>query len=1031
MVEESLLNEFVIESKEHLKTIEDDFLNMEKNMDNLDPSIIDRVFRSVHTIKGSSGFLALTNIKELAHTIETFLSMIRAGEIKSEPIFIDALLSGVDYLNVMLDDIENSNNIDISEILNRLNTLLEKTIPSETKKALDTSVELSNIHGEPITDLNLNEFTMKNLTKDILLYILKFDLIEIATKDNKSPVKLIKLLLKNGEILDAKIDTPADDMRFGIPDEPLLYEVLYSTSIDYNDLCNLVKLDNENIIRVSTENFTQKETVSSIEHKTVSKKSNNLPLKNLSESLKCPDPILQSLLPTKLSSDANRTIRVNVNIIDKLMILAGEFVLVRNQKLLSMDNSDATSRSIAQRLDNITTELQETVMQTRMQSIENIFGKFPRIVHELGEKLNKKIKISISGKEVELDKTILESLTDPLTHIIRNSCDHGIEMPEDRLKAGKLKQANIFLSAYHEAGQITIMIKDDGKGIDPEKIKKVILEKALKTNAELENMTDKEIISLILLPGFSTAKEVSDLSGRGVGMDVVKTSIEKLGGNIDIDSEVGKGTSLYLRLPLTLAIIPSLIVKVLGFRFAIPQNNVEEVVSLYDIDTIMKIEYAADNEVFRLRDKLLNMVRLEDLLLTPEKFTKEIKSKIKKHYRNIRDNELQKYHKDKDKWKEKNFTKSLCFAVLKLGERQFGLIVDSVIGAEEIVVKSMHPALNSLRIYAGATVMGDGKVALIMDVAGIAEHAGILFDSHSDESMINEEVSIHEEESQTVLLFKYGKKEQFAMPLPLIKRIEHIQTSKIEEIGDKEFITIDNVSTLIIRLDKVLNVSKTNDSKEMFLILPKHIERPHGLMISSIVGIKETSLNLNTESYKQEGILGTNIIDDHMTLFIDIVRLIEISENDSIDNLTQNPISTTTTTITTLSNNDTKNKGKKILLVEDSIFMQKLIKGYLEEASYGVKTANNGKEALEWLNSSDFDLMISDISMPEMDGITLINKIRNESSMPDIPVIALSSLDSQADIEKAKNAGFDEYEVKINRKRLIKNVEKLLNRKFE
>ena len=383
---------------------------MEKNMANLDSSIVDRVFRSVHTIKGSSGFLSLTNIKDLAHSIETILSMIRAGEIKPESIFIDALLSGVDYLNVLLDDIQNSNNIDISEILNRLNTLLDNKITSETKKSLDTSVELSNIHGDPITNLNLNEFTMKNLAKDTFLYILKFDLIEIARKDNQSPVKLIKHLLRNGEILDAKIDTPADDMRFAIPDEPLLYEVLYSTNIDYNDIFNLIKLEKNYIIRISTEKYTQKETVSSKKTKTVSNKSNrpnNTLSKKSSEIPKGPDPILQSLLPTKLSSDANRTIRVNVDIIDKLMILAGEFVLVRNQKLLSMDNSDATSRSIAQRLDNITTELQETVMQTRMQSIENIFGKFPRIVHELAEKLNKNINITISGKEVELDKTIL------------------------------------------------------------------------------------------------------------------------------------------------------------------------------------------------------------------------------------------------------------------------------------------------------------------------------------------------------------------------------------------------------------------------------------------------------------------------------------------------------------------------------------------------------------------------------------------------------------------------------------------------
>jgi two-component system chemotaxis sensor kinase CheA len=867
-----LIEGFIAEAKEHLNAIEDDFLSLEKQKDNPDRALMDKVFRAIHSVKGAAGFLDLGNMTGLAHVMETLLSRMRAGEIRPESEYIDALLAGVDLLTAMLDDIQHSNKVDITNVHDRLTYLLDHE-PSPSPPIQKSSAEFAADH------------------------------------------------VKETSVLD------------------------------------------------------------------------------------------------KSGADFGSTVRIHVDILDNLMVQAGELVLVRNQHLLSMDDSDPASRSVAHRLDLVTSELQETIISTRMQPIGKIFGKFPRIVRELGKKLGKQIEIAISGSESELDKTIIESLADPMTHIIRNCCGHGIETPEERVRAGKPKSGHIMLAAYHEAGRVNIEISDDGRGIDPEIIRKKVLEKALKTESELDLMSDKDILHLILLPGVTSADEASDVSGRGVGMDVVRTGIEKLGGSFDLESTVGEGTTIHLRLPLTLAIIPSLIVTSGGNMFAIPQISLMELLCLYDEDLKTKIECTDDQEVYRLRDRLLPMVRLSEVLARPMPFTREVRAEITEKYRKEQEAAWQEYINAGGEKNGEIFSQSCNFAVVKAGNSRFGLIVDQIQGTEEIVVKPMHWAVKSLSIYSGATIMGSGKCALILDVEGIARHTGIMLDVLIDKDAEEIDRAAKDEDLQTVLLFKCGAKEQFAMALPLIRRIESISMSDVELIDEREFITIDGTSTRVLRLDHALTVSPVVEREEMFLILPRH-KRPVGLLISDIIDIEETSAQLNVESYMEDGLLGTNIIRDSMTLFIDIYRLVEIIEPEWFADQRMGLLGTGGLPPET---------AKQILLLEDDSFFRRLIREYLEADGYKVTTAEDGRIGLDRLDETEFDLIVSDLEMPVMDGWDFLKHVRQGAHQQDVPAMALTSLDTDKDRKRAMECGFDHYEVKLDRERFLTTVTELLD----
>ena len=1004
-----LVNEFVVEAKEHLSSMEDDFLVLEKHLKKYDPALVDKIFRAIHSVKGAAGFLGFKKVNDLSHVMETILQMLRSGDAKPDSKMIDALLAGTDTLKVMLDDIWNSEKSDIQKVHDRLASLLAKHISPKIREEMETSVKLSDADGTD-SGFEIDEYTLSRLPKNHSnLYVLKYDLSEFRRQGGLSPLVLVRELMSTGEIINTRIDTPAKSLAENLAEQPLIYEVLYSTVLEPDLICEGAHLPMDRIkeIKLKKNSNGKKEKLSGSPVAESTEKEKTESAQPQAE-VQAENPASVAAVDDSKSpaADAHQdTVRIGVHILDKLMTLAGELVLVRNQHLMAFsDRNDAVSRGISQRLDIVTTELQESIMRTRMQPVGNLFSKLPRIVRDLSKKLGKKMEIHTSGEEVELDKTILESLSDPLIHIIRNCCDHGIETPDIREKHGKTPCGFVKVHAYHEGGQIILEIADDGRGIDVEKLKTKALEKGLTTREELAEMTDKELLYLITLPGFSTSDKVSDISGRGVGMDVVLKSIERLGGSLDIKTVLNSGTTMIMRMPLTLAIIPCLIVVAGGRRYAIPQVSLEELVCLYDEDIKNKIECEKNQEVYRLRNRIIPMVRLQEIFAHDKILSDKDKCEIYGRY---------KKQNAEQEAADGHLKGSLVFAVVKVGCNRFGLIVDGVTGTEEIVVKPMHQALKNLKVYSGATVMGDGKCALILDIEGIARHAGVNFAELAAADEKGRQSARFTKEVQTVLLFRSGPLEQFAIPLQLIKRIERIELKAIQRIGAKEYITLGDESVRILRLDHVFKVSPCVDKEEMFLLLPKHAVLPFGILVSTLVDITESPLELNTESYMEDGIMGTAIVRKTITMYPDMYKVIEKLEPEWFKDK---------------KNRQTENIVRNVLLVEDAPFFRQMVKGYLESDGFKVSTAANGKLALKALENAKFDLVISDIEMPEMNGWGLITKIRADERFKKLPVIALSALDEAKDINKAKESGFDAYEVKIDRERLLLTVQNVLNK---
>lgn len=880
----SLVDEFIAEAKEHLSNIEDDFLQLEKQDEKTDLELVNRIFRAMHTVKGTSGFLGLKNIGALSHAMESILATIREEEKKPPQKTIDLLLEGMDKLWALLDDVIHSNEHDISDLLIRLGKALSEDVSESDKKHLSKTIALRDFNGNPV-NFQIRKSLLQSIPSNYChLYLLTFDLTKIERTVGKKPMELIRSLRQTGEIIDGLLEMPSCDLATGFSsDGTLIYRLLYSTVLDLDLIAEATELDPSAIISIDNNSLIQFGREKSGQHPQAAPMLQNMEANETQKSEESVQDTLNQKQKQCLPIEKNRpattdiaaknaeTLRIRLEVLDELMMLAGELVLVRNQQLMNGDRTDPVSRTITQRLDIVTTNLQESIMRTRMQPMGSIFGKFTRIVRDLGKALGKRIDIELFGNDVELDKTILETLTDPLTHLIRNCCDHGIETPEDRQKSGKDETGHITLRAFHEGGQMNIEIFDDGRGINIDGIRKKTLEKRIKTEEELSRMGEKELLSLIFLPGFSTVEKVSDLSGRGVGMDVVKTAIEKLSGVIDIKTIRGEGTQIYLRLPLTLAIIPSLIVISGGIRYAIPQINLEELVCLYDEQIHEKIECAGSREVYRLRNILLPIVHLDEILRRQIAWTDADKSAMAQQHRIRREENHQNFQSAQAEGKSCGL--SLTFAVLKAGNTRFGLVIDNVIGTEEIVVKPMHRLLKNLSIYSGATVLGDGRVSLILDALGIARHAGLEFDEQ-DSSQHESSSDSTSVQTRELLLFRSGEQGQFALDLSAVKRIERIETKALERIGDNEFVTVDGQSTAIIRLESVLRVAPCKQNDEMFLLLPKHAKRPCGILASQLINIDSFALTLDTLSMPGAGIAGSAIINDHMSLVLDMEDLL-------------------------------------------------------------------------------------------------------------------------------------------------------------
>jgi len=696
----------------------------------------------------------------------------------------------------------------------------------------------------------------------------------------------------------------------------------------------------------------------------------------------------------------NETIRVNIDLLNKLMELTGEIVLGRNQLLQQFKGSEEKSTLVA--MAHMISDLQQIVLQTRMQPIGGTFTKFNRIVRDLAKKLNKEIKLIIKGEDTELDRTIVESLSDPLTHLIRNCADHGIESSQDRLSCGKDKVGTIIIEARQEGGKVVLIVKDDGRGIDIERIKNIALAKQIISQNEIDIITDSEAAKLIYYPGLSTATEVTEFSGRGVGMDVVKSTFEKLGGAIDLESTKGEGTCVTVHLPTTLTIMSSLIVRIDGDRFAVPHSELKEVISVRPDDEL-RIEKIQNKQVYQLRGNLIPILTLRDITNDFDENTQP--------YPNLEGDLKSNICKNNSNLKTSNDSQQL-FLVLHSGANQFGLIIDSIDHTEEIVVKPLANILCKYSYYAGSSILGNSDVAMVLSANGISQNRKLNFEKTENygetDNKIVEGQLIDLQEKQDLLLFKYARDEQLAVPLSLVFKVEQIVASDVQSMSDSHYVKIKDKNIILLYLNEYLNIKPLPENLDSFyIIIPKIEDFNVGIVASEVVDSAHINLKMEA-SINSEAVLGITDINRQLTYIIDLFNLAEQVNPDRFK---------------------TKKKlldprKNRLLVVEDTPFFRHIEKKYFESAGFKVSQASNGKEALDILlkEPNNIDLIVSDIVMPIMDGYELVSKIKTNKSLMHIPIYALTSYTEKEHQEKALAAGFDGYSIKTNKKNILKSV---------
>lgn len=692
---------------------------------------------------------------------------------------------------------------------------------------------------------------------------------------------------------------------------------------------------------------------------------------------------------TELSS----SIRVPVTLLDRLMNLMGEMVLVRNQVLQYANQTDHFEfLNLSQRLDVVTSEIQGEVMKTRMQPIGSILTKFHRVARDLAKELNKKIELSLVGVETELDKTLLEAVKDPIMHIVRNSCDHGIETFDERRKVGKDITGNIKIQSYHEGGQVIVEISDDGRGLSRDKLIATAIEKGILTAEKASHLSERDAFALIFSPGFSTALSVTNVSGRGVGMDVVKSNIEGIGGLVEIQSVYGQGTTTRLKIPLTLAIVPAMIVRSGKDQFAIPQVKLVELVRVEKDDESQSIEKLQGKSVFRLRGSLLPLVTLREVLRVPEDH-----GHLDSSVTNI--------------------------VVLNAEGTLLGLIVDEVLDTAEVVVKPLSSFLKSLLIYSGATVLGDGSVALILDIVGIAQKGNLSTDTTSKAKSTNIEGCIGvPTEEQEFLLFKLNSPTKHAIPLNLVHRLEEFKPEDIEYSGQQRFVRYRESALPIISLNRFLGFEELKNSNSLSVIVTQKASKVFGIEVDEIFDVLKTSAQMDDGFSDRAGIFGNLVTENELIVVVDTLRI--------LDEVTRT-LSVGGTSAGIFNASDEKREKGKILFAEDTAFFRRHVAAVLERAGYELMLCQNGFEALQTLEKSkpgDFDLVLTDIEMPKMNGLELAKSIRSNEVWKHIPLVALTTRFSPAHLEEGKAAGFDSYLEKLKADVLLQEMKNQLQK---
>lgn len=906
---DDLLREFLTETNESLDVVDVELVKFEQEPNNT--KVLDNIFRLVHTIKGTCGFLGLPRLEALAHAAETLMGKFRDGvPVTTEAVSL--VLSTIDRIKAIVGDLE------------------------------ATEQEPAGADRDLIGELERMALSAKQPAKDA------------APKD---PPKLIDA--------DAGPKHTAGEMLYQVLERPLR-----PGEVSLDELERAFRETMAESSAPAAEIAPPKTEAPKVEApKAVAEKRDAKDAKEHKE----PDGEIKGGV-------ASQSIRVAVDTLENLMTMVSELVLTRNQLLeIVRRHEDSEFKVPLQRLSNVTAELQEGVMKTRMQPIGNAWQKLPRIVRDLSNELSKQIELEMIGAETELDRQVLELIKDPLTHMVRNSADHGLETPETRRLAGKPEKGTIRLSAYHEGGHIIIEIADDGRGLNLERIRQKVIENGLSTEAELDKMTETQIAKFIFAPGFSTAAKVTNVSGRGVGMDVVKTNIDAIGGTIDLKTASGKGTTVTIKIPLTLAIVSALIVECAGDRFAIPQLSVVELVRAQS-NSEHKIERIKDTPVLRLRNKLLPLVPLAKLL---EIENADPNAKVA--------------------------TEDDGFIVVtQVGNQTFGIVVDGVFHTEEIVVKPMCSMLRNITMFSGNTILGDGSVIMIIDPNGVAQALGTAVAEAVTTQDADDEGRAREAAAQTVslLLFRAGTMEPKAVPLSLVTRLEEFSVDKIERSNGRDLVQYRGSLMPLVYFDAI---SQRRETGAQPMLVFSDAGRSMGLVVDEIIDIVEDRLEIEVASERM-GILGSAVIKGKATEVIDIGHYLPMAFEDwfhrkemKVENLT-----------------------KTLLFIDDAAFFRNMLTPVLKAAGFNVTTCENASDAIGLLEGGRrFDIVVSDIEMPEMNGFEFAEHIRRNPRTRNVPLIALSSLSTPASIERGRQAGFDDYVAKFDRPGLIAALKEL------
>lgn len=808
---DDIVQDFLMETAENLVQLDVDLVALEQDHNNTD--LLGSIFRTIHTIKGTCGFIGLPRLEKVAHHGENVLDKFRNGDLDVTPDAITAILHCIDTIKEIMNYLEANGEEpegDDTEVLNELNRFMA----DEAGEAEEAS--------EP---------------------------------DSKEPAEKVDEPCQDSE------DSGQEEEASSSPEEdPFGFTPTPAPGAVFNE-------------GAETAEAPQDSEETKIEAEPKETKAEVVPAKKEA-------PKNKPAKPEKSSSLATQNIRVNVELLENLVTSVSELVLARNQLLqIARDSENDEFKVPLQRLNHITSELQEGLMQTRMQPVGAAWSQLPRIVRDLSQDLKKEIDLEMLGADTELDRQVIEVIKDPLMHMVRNSADHGLECPQERLDSGKGRKGQIILKAYHAGGHVVIEISDNGRGLNKERIEEKIITNGLATPEQLEAFSDTQIYNYIFAAGFSTAAAITNVSGRGVGMDVVKSNIEKIGGSVEVTSTPGEGSLFTVKIPLTLAIVSALIIRSGAQRFAIPQVSITELVQASE-ESEHTVEYVNSHPVLRLRSQLLPLVTLSDVLgiSEPKKPQPVIEHKKVEAVNEQEDEEVQELVEIKEEKKGIDFGSSLenigddqFIIVAQVGSGQFGIIVDEVYDTEEIVVKPVSPLLRSAKLFAGNTILGDGSVVMILDPKSISDKVGEMHAGANELLQNEKKIDSPDERRMRFLLFKAGDEAPKAVPLALIVRLEEINADDIETSNGAHVL---QYRDRLMPLTSVQGFLEFEPGAQKSVLVFQQGHEYIGLVVDEIIDVIEDKLDIKMNT-STGGSYGSMVIAEHTTDLLDIDYFIQ------------------------------------------------------------------------------------------------------------------------------------------------------------